>query len=103
MPELGEGAGFGGCYLLSRQPPFPRDKMPASTPCVPSRNRTEHAAMIERLQRAVERIEGLPEPVQDKVAELLERFAASYEMRAATARDLPDDAGEPLRRWQHET
>lgn len=63
--------------------------------------------MIERLQRALDRIEDLPETVQEEVAELLEQFTEPYDIPAGSLAgsmpDLPDDAEETLLRWRHES
>lgn len=67
----------------------------------------EHAALIERLQRALEHIEDLPDTVQEEVADLLEQFTEPYDIPAGSLAgsmpDLPDSAEETLLRWRHES
>ena len=65
--------------------------------------------MIERLQRALEHIEELPEEAQGALAEQIERLSQEQSgvrrkrNLAGVWGDLPDDMEEILLRWRRET
>jgi hypothetical protein len=63
--------------------------------------------MIERLARALEHIDKVPEPVQEQLAEQIEVFASTSQVAAASRAgawsDLPDDMEETLLRWRRES
>lgn len=63
--------------------------------------------MIERLARALEHIEDVPEDVQEELAEEIEQYTAPLDVPAGSLAgsmpDLPDDIEETLMRWRHES
>ena len=66
--------------------------------------------MIERLRRALEHIEEVPEEVQDELATEIELYTdiPGDQLQQALAvigawRDLPDDMEETLLRWRRES
>jgi hypothetical protein len=65
--------------------------------------------MIERLQRALEHIEDVPEEIQEELAETIEEYVPRSAPGGARVRsfagiwsDLPDDMEETLLRWRRE-
>ncbi len=66
--------------------------------------------MVERLQRALHILETLPSPIQETLAEQIERLAAPYLLSggppprfAGMWADLPADMEETLETWRHES
>jgi hypothetical protein len=61
--------------------------------------------MIERLQRALERIDEVPPEVQGDLATIIEDQLAPHidlPSYAGAIAGMPDDAEEVLMRWRHE-
>lgn len=61
--------------------------------------------MIERLQRALQRIDEVPLEVQEDLATIIEDQVAPYidlPSYAGAIAGIPEDAEEVLMRWRHE-
>jgi len=61
--------------------------------------------MIERLQRAMQRINEIPNEVQEDLATIIEDHLAPHidlPSYAGAIPGMPDDAEEVLMRWRHE-
>lgn len=63
--------------------------------------------MIERLARALEHVEELPEDVQEELAEQIEQYVEPARLPpgslAGLMPDLPDDMEETILRWRRAT
>lgn len=61
--------------------------------------------MIERLARALEHIEELPDDMQEELAEQIEQFVEPARLPtgnlAGSMPDLPDELEETILRWRH--
>ena len=65
--------------------------------------------MIDRLARALEHVEDLPEEVQEELAEHIEQYVEPMPLLPPTVSlagsmpDLPEDLEETILRWRHAT